>query len=512
MTNMFGQNLINWPAPAGYGITNMPVHLPTYWSLGDRHYTTNFGMATQHNIYNPGYDPKIYHLAQNAGAYAAFDPMLTSLIGNPSSFPFPGVNPSYMAPPSFGFGGADSPSNQTSAGNIHMNSVKTVYLPKLKSLVTDLETAMCEDGLSEKHQLMLQKQIDKANDLISRIETACTNKETTLEDATALQNEISTFQNQAGTIVSRINADIAKQKEAEIEEQAKKDTEMSEDAKKQIEEKTKKLSSEAADICRNIYLGCEGAGTDYDKLAVINNKLNKDNVVSVLRTWEEQKYNDNTGDKGGDNENPHSCAGLIETIFDEESWYNDNDECDGQTAGKPIKDATSSCGYVWNITCALEARAKELGLDTELSAQFTAIYDELDDTCVNQTLVQKSIKAIFDKLNEADAQNISETIAKEIQDKVDTDKKTETESKKSEVEASKKNALARALKSHFKLENDVNLSGNVQILFDDNGKFKAYKVEIEGISFEDANAMKIITDIEACGFDAKKLFYSGSVA
>lgn len=61
--------------------TMMP-NLPAYWSLGNRHWVSNFGGNIQHNIYPSGYSPLTYALAQGIGNpnhISQWNPMLIGL-------------------------------------------------------------------------------------------------------------------------------------------------------------------------------------------------------------------------------------------------------------------------------------------------------------------------------------------------------------------------------------------------------------------------------------------------
>ncbi len=455
-----GQELFNWPAPIGYGVTSMPVNLPAFFGMGDRYWSSNFGRETQHNIYSGGYDMLTYYLAKHP-EMAQTDPLLTQATG-------------FKLTPYSDFFAAE-------------------FANTLASLQAKLESILKSDKLNDSQRTRLQEQLNKVKSMKEKIEKAL-KKNPSVEECLNMKASIKKLAEEIGKVGSEIakeiedaaDADDDSDTDTDIDTDIDSDTDtdidndIDSDADDYIDTSdanpvSNKIKNEAIDICKNIYDGAVGSiGTDYTKIGAQGiDKLTKDNVITVLRYWADQ-YQPLSGD---DN--------IVETIFDEEMLWNTKE----------------NTGYIQKIFNALEARAKELKVYDKLAGQFTVAADELDDTFVNEKKVKTAFEIIFKTVEEAEiAHNKKEAVKvkadrkKQAKEKAKAEKEAKAKAKAEEKETKARETFLADMKDIWKDE-EAEISEKVQY---ENGKFK---VRIEGKDYS-ADSFKALADkIEKAGYD-----------
>lgn len=436
-----GSELFNYPAPAGYGVTSMPVDLPAYFGLGNRHWTSNFGFETQHNIYNGGYDYSVYFLAQNP-QLAQTDPLLTGLTG-------------FKVTP-------------------YANFFAPGFAKTLAALETTLESILKSDKLNDEQKSKLQEQLDKVKAMKEKVEKAL-EKNPSAQDCLNIKAELAKLNEEVNNTVSNITEEI----EAGDGNTPDSDLNLGANGVDEVEEVENPVSDEvkkeALSICENIYKGAIGkVGTDYDLIGAQGiDKLTKDNVVTMLRYWADQ-YKPLSGD---DN--------IIETIFDEEMLWNNK----------------TNTGYITKIFNRLEERAKELKVYDKLAGQFISAYDELDDTFVNEKVVKTAFETIFKAVeaaeiihNQKNSQKVKADEKKAEAQKAESEKKAKAEKEAQQKETKARETFLTDMKEIWKDEK-AEISEKVQY---ENGKFK---IRIEGKDYSADSFKELANKIQEAGYD-----------
>ena len=229
-------------------------------------------------------------------------------------------------------------------------------------------------------------------------------------------------------------------------------------------------------------MGC--TGTEYDTIKKGTNKINKDNVTTVLNMWQQQ-YQPSSGD-----------ANMIETLFDEEMFWNPSLH-KPENGRVKIENPENNMDIIWNIVVALDERAQELGIKNKLAGNFSVCYAELDDTFVDQSAVQNAVQTICAEVTKAEAAKAIEDAKTEQADKA----KAKAEAKKAEKEQ-KENQKAIEQQNQFR--NDMR-----EILGDDkaeistevkyeNGKFVR---RINGKNYYGKDYLELSNAIEKAGYD-----------
>ena len=338
---------------------NNTTNLPAFWSLGNRHWVSNWGGSLQNNIFPSGYSPLNYALGQgfgNPNHISQWNPMLIgfNLGGN------------MMTDPALTAQGNQSAYNF--GLSLALNSRVSSMLSTLTGIEAHISNILKSDKLDESQKQRLQAVLDEINALKEFV-SELAQTQLTQENVEAVQGQVLELTKKASQVAEEIIKEIQEASDgtdATEEEDDDDNTDgvsSDEAASSTTAANNAKAENEAVDICKNIYDGSIGcAGTKYDKIRAGVNAITKDNVTAVLNMWQEQ-YQPQSGD---DN--------MIETLFDEEMGWNNK----------------TNTGLITTIVQKLEERAKELGVRNQLAGQFAVAYDELDDTFVNEDKVKKA--------------------------------------------------------------------------------------------------------------------------
>lgn len=219
-------------------------------------------------------------------------------------------------------------------------------------------------------------------------------------------------------------AETAAEKKAKADaEAAKKAEEENEKAKKEATEAAKKKrEEEVADILKNLFDSMKMWGTDEEALKTAIGRINKDNVLEVLETWEKSEYAEKMGSKS-----------LIEVI-------------DGETNGIFWSDADE---YLKPIAAKLKERSDSEPANL-LAGAITSEFETKDVTKLYE-LVRAEQKA--DKIKDPidvriekqfeDKKAAEDKIKEKKQKAVEDAKKAEKDAKTDLDKANKLNALKK---------------------------------------------------------------------
>lgn len=382
---IYNNRLFNTPAPIGYGVTT-PQDLSSYFAMGDRFYTTNFGMSTQYGIFNGGYDPLVYKIAQNPGYYASTNPMLIGLTGN-------------------------TPIQGTS----FLDGIAADRLAKqapqiLAALENQLQQGLDSDKLTEEQKQKVQEKLNEVKELVEKFKTALNNPNVSAQELYALEEAMHKLKAEVGQLGQELAAAL-QSSSAQASQNTENDENPSE-VQAQVTADDKNIPESVLEsYCHGVEACIAGAGTDEDTLRTELQKLNKDNVVEVIKHWEETR--------GKHSENEGMIARILKDLNDGE-----------QKEMVPF------------IRDAFVARAEELGIYNEIKKEVAAVNQELLEERTfwgfnwlggqDDDVIKNNLMVIYDKIVAKEANNAAEVKQKE------DDKKAEAEAEK--VEAEKKEA------------------------------------------------------------------------
>lgn len=448
------EGLFNTPAPIGYGVTT-PQDLRSYFALGNRFYTTNFGMETQYNLFNPGYSPIAYHLAQN--------PQLAF------------TNPMLLGYNLDGMGAAPSvsmPSVPSVGGSAFSNIVKQRIAQQVPQTLAGLEKNLTEilknDKLNDEQKSRIQAKLDEIKALKNQIQTALSNESSTAQDLYALEAEVTKLQQE----ISQLGQTLAQEvQNAQASESSDNDanpsgsTDPADSTPGAADEQA--VKDEAAGIVGLIFDAVDGIGTKNDQLKNTVAQINKDNIVAVFDSW-----NENYKDKEGS---------LVKRIYDDEYWYNGGND------------------YVKHMVDVFEEKARELGLYSKLIKEFTTINSELTSFwSTNEEKVSQAMDKIHQTIKNAEASKADKAKAQADAKKAE-DAKKKAEAEKNEADKAKeaKDLFLADMREIWKDE-DAEISDKVKY---ENGKFK---VRIEGKEYYGSDFNELVKNIRNAGYDPEQ--------
>lgn len=449
-------------------------NLPAYFSLGNRYWVSNFGGSFQNNIYQSGYSPLTYALAQGFGSpnhISQWNPMLIGF----------NLGANMMTDPALTALGNQAAYNW--GVSIAMNSRLSSLLSTLTGYEAQISNIIKSDKLDDSQKQRLQEVLDEIQKLKEEIQNIKIDGNS-VERLEELQGKVLELTTSATKVAEEIIKEI-QEAEAEEAENADSDDDNDDDGTSGSEGGSSSSSSsssttaqneqsenEAVDICTKIYNGAMGPGTDYSQIREGINAITKDNVTAVLNMWQDQ-FQPNTGD---DN--------MIETIFDEEMFWNNS----------------TNTGLITTIVKKLEERAKELGIRNQLAGQFVVAYDELDDICVNEGKVKTAVMTILEAVTEAEGKADKKAIKDEKVDKAKAKadaKKAERQKKEAEKAEKQKTQFRDDMREILGDEN-AEVSEKVQY---ENGKFV---IRVEGKNYYGKDYLALAKALEKAGYDPAK--------
>lgn len=472
-------------------------NISAYQALGDRAFSVT-GLGGEKNIrfstLPDGYSNMTYKLfSQNANSnpngWCQWNPML---IGMP-------LNNGMATDPALIQQGNVAAANwgaQLSA-QYDFNSV----VQQLTGFQSQLTNILKSDKLNESQKQRLQAVLDKIDELVKQIQAKTQAGSLSTDEMKAYSKQISDVINKAAEVANDVMQEVQEAEDKKAEDADKADGSDKADDKKsdgksdsKVDDKTeagkkqKELDKNAVDICQGIYSALESKmfGTDYDKLKAGVVKINKDNVATVLNTWDKQYK--------------QSGKSLVQRLFDTEWVYNDS-LSDNAQEGQLISDpGKSNTNMIWNIVAALDQKAQALGIKTELGGQFATAYTQLRKTFIDQKAVVDAVaeiqKSVTEAENEASAKSSKEEIdgknkAEEANKKAEADKKEKAEKAKKEKEAK-----ALFLNDMREILGDDKAEVSDKVHYKD-GKFI---VRVEGVDYEASSYVELVKVLKQAGY------------
>lgn len=451
---IYNNRLFNTPAPIGYGVTT-PQDLSSYFAMGDRFFTTNFGMSTQYGIFNGGYDPLVYQIAQNPGYYASTNPMLIGLTGN-------------------------TPIIQGTSllGGIAADRLAQQAPQVLAALENQLQQGLDSDKLTDEQKQKVQEKLNEVKELVEKFRTALNNPNVSAQELYELENAMYKLKAEVGQLGQELAAALQSSAQASQNAENTENDENSSSAQSQITADDKKIPESVLEsYCHGVEACISGAGTDEDTLRTELQKLNKDNVVEVIKHWEE------TRGKHSDNE------GMIARILKD---LNDGEQKE----------------MVPFIRDALVARAEELGIYDEIKKEVAAVNQELLEERTfwgfnwlggqDDDVIKNNLMAIYDKIVAKEANNTASVKQKE------DDKKAKAEAEK--VEAQKKEAnKAQEAKDLF-LADMREILGDDKAEISDKVQYKdgKFTIRIMGKDYSGKDYNALAKAIKDAGFEPEQ--------
>ncbi len=478
---------------------NIYPNLPAYWALGDRASSiTGLGGNVNDTRYFPrptGYPSMTYSLATQEENFAPnglsqWNPMLIGVADLTQGM---STDPALMQ------------KGNASAWNWGFQQGLVCRLSAVVSNLNGLESqisgVMKSDKLTDAQKSKLQAILDKISRLKEQINKAASSGNLKTEDVEAIQGKVIELTKKASETAAAIskevqestgtdgadNADNADGADnASDSDETNSSGEVSSDTA--AGRKQKELNKEAVGICQDIYGGLEGKtfGTDYDKLKSGIVKINKDNVTSVLNAWDTQ-YSQNG-------------KSLVEKLFNTEWVYNDSldkNAKEGQLISNP---GHSNTNMIWNIVAALDKKAQELEIKTELGGQFATAYTQLRKTFIDEKAVQDAVATIQKAVTEAENKKLAEASNKEVSDKQKADaanKKNKAEEKE-KTENAKKETEAKKL--FLKDMRDILKDDNAEISNIVEYKDGEFVVRVEGQDYYGSTYKELANALKEAGY------------
>lgn len=372
---------------------------------------------------------------------------------------------------------------------------------QLTGFQSQLTNILKSDKLNESQRQRLQAVLDKIDELVKQVQAKSKAGALSTDEMKAYSKQISDVINKAAEVANDVMKEVqeAEDKKAEDADKAdgsdKADDEKSDgksdnkvDDKTEAGKKQKELDKNAVAVCQDIYSGLESKliGTDYDKLKAGVTKINKDNVATVLNTWDKQYR------KNG--------KSLVERLFDTEWVWNDklsNKAQEGQLISDP---GNSNTNMIWNIVASLDQKAQALDIKTELGGQFATAYTQLRKTFIDQKAVIDAVaeiqKAVTKAENEASAKSSKEEI--DGKNKAEAANKKAEAAKKEKAEKAKKEKEAKAL-----FLNDMReILGDDKAEISDRVQYKdgKFKVRVDGVDYEASSYVELVKVLKQAGY------------
>ena len=449
---------------------NNAINLPAFWSLGNKHWVSNWGGSLQSNIFPSGYSQLNY----------ALGPVLKKR-------PLARRDQKTCLTVSFNLGGnmmtdpaLTAQGNQTAYNwglSLGLNTRVSSLLSTITGIEAQISNILKSDKLDESQKQRLQDVLDQIQKLKEEIQNVKVNVNS-VEYIEELQGKVLELTKTASKVAEEIIKEIKEAQETEETEEdenddSNDDVSSDEAASSSTAADNAKAENEAVEICKNIYDGSIGCvGTDYDKIRAGVNAITKDNVTAVLNMWQDQ-YQPQSGD---DN--------MIETIFDEEMFWNND----------------TNTGLITTIVKKLEERAKELGVRNELAGQFAVAYDELDDTFVNEGKVKEAVMTILEKVTEAENKADKKAVKAEKSDRA----KEKADAKKAEND---KKAAEKAEQRKNQFRDDMReILGDDKAEVSDKVKYENNKfvIRIEGKNYYGKDYLELAKALEKAGYEPAK--------
>lgn len=451
--------------------------------------------------YYSGLEP---FLACNMNTLGRFNPMLYGII-NPNS-----TNP--MMDPLARLGIQNAMQMGATQAKIDMTSMAAASANNaLNSMISQLSAVLQSDKLNEsqksrvnaliekikKVQQDLQSVMSKLN--ASNIDEVKSNVEKIQQQILDLQKEASDLadaiakelQDEAGSASSNDDATDGTDDNSGSSnggasgagDSTGTDVESEYDADGRPSSLAKPTSREVQDICLAFADGISAwYGTDDEKFEAAVTSIDESNVVEVMARWKESF--------AGSGNRFSQDSSFIESFL----W--DADASQKEVLGKHILDM-------------LVKRAELNGLD--VTREEANVRAELSAIVTNNDKVQENIEAIYNKIVAKEAQNASQVKNKEAKaEKEDANKKAQakrnedakkaqTAKKQAEVIAREKATFIKDIQDCTGRDDIKELPEGVEIVKDENGNFKGFKIRIKGKDYFGKDYLALVGALEEAG-------------
>ena len=472
---------------------NIYPNIPAYWALGDRASSiTGLGGNVNDTRYftrPTGYNPMVYSLAtqnENLGtnSISQWNPLLVGI----------DLTQGMSTDPALIQKGNQMAFNWGYQQGLVCRLANT--LTDLSNVESQIAEVMKSDKLTEAQKQRLQAILDRISAYKEKISKMASSGNLTGEDVSAANNQVKELIGKASETASEISKEIQERANADKADGAS-DTDDADDAAAdssnpaadtEVAKKQKETEKKAVDICQDFYSGTVGSSfrADYNKINNGLKQVTKENVATVLNTWDKQYA------KNG--------KGLIETLFNQEWCWNDSLDKNAKPGQKIANPGKSNVNIIWNIVATLDQRAQDLGIKTKLAGQFAVAYDELDDTCVDEKAVQDAVATIQAEITKAEQAADTKAANKEVSDKTKaeaTDKKNKTEEKQKTENAKKENEAKNLFLSDMReiLKDDkAQISDKVEY------KDGEFVIRVEGKNYYGQDYLELANALKEAGY------------
>ncbi len=464
-------NLKNFTGDKGKMFYTMPMlnnymmpNLPAYWSLGNRHFVTNFAGSYQHGLYPDSHSPFVYSLAQgfqNPNHISMWNPLLI------------GFNT--------GEGMTTNPA-LTAAGNQSAYNAGLAYAAKsrisslistLTSYESQIKNIIKSGKLDEAQEQRLQTILDEIAALKEHISNM-SGEQISIETIEAAQGVVIELIKKASETAQGIIQELqeAAQEEADNVSGAGSsdgtdDISGISDVDESGATTNPEIKDEAAGIVGLIYDSVAGPGTKNSQLKQTIAQINCDNITAVFDAWNEN-YKDNEGS-------------LVKRIYDDEYWINGGND------------------YVKHMVDAFEEKARELGIYPRLIKEFTTVNSELTAFWnTSERKVSDAMDKIHQTIKQTQADKFSEAKAERDRQKAEAEaRKAEAQRKEAERIAMKKSQFVADMRE---ILGDDKAQVSEDVRYENN----TFVIRIKGKNYYGKNYLELAKAIEKSGYDPAK--------
>lgn len=456
-----GNNTMSFNTPIiGYPATKAPINLPAFWALGNQSWTSNYGMRKQYNTYPSYASPIDTFLAHNMDTIGAFNPMLYGIVQpqNNNMMSEVGLKNSYAS----GF-----QQGQMMRASITLGECASA----LSSMASQLENILESDELNDSQKARIKALLAKVEAAQERLErlteklASSSDANVVIKTITKFQEEVLALQKERSELGKKITEEIKTGKPSddadEVDGEDDADgTDGADDAdtgkigddgrpakyKKTKDRDIQNICLDFSDaINKTTWFGlCPG--TDDKKFNETIASLEEDNIIEVMENWKEKFC-------GPGSPNPDDKNFLDSFLYD----------ADHEQKAKLGK-------YMLDL---LVARAEANGLDVKLEE--AAARKELNSSVIYNDVVERNIMAIYDKITKKETENKTKIASgEEVGGQKPDNKKYEEE-----INKAKEQFLAD-MKECLDRDDIKELPSKLEVVKDDKGKFKGFKIRIKG--------------------------------
>lgn len=477
--------MFNFPI-AGYPITKAPVNLPAFWSLGNRGWVSNYGMETQYNLF-PSYASDLEtFLAHNVDTLGTTNPMLYGIVnannGKNDLLSQQGI----FAAAQQGF--SQGLMIRASVAVERANSA-------LNSMASQLENILSSDKLDDSQKARIQALLDKVNAAQKRLQeltqefSQTSDPQNVLKALTNFQQEVLALQKEGSELAKEISEEIKNNTSSSstsdsTDSTTENTTNNTSDGKDKYDEngrpaslqkpsdrEIKNICLEFADAIGKKYLGFI-AGTDDEKFNTAVAALDEHNIIEVMKYWKENFCG---AGKQYDNDRNFIDSFLLDADADQKVKL-----------GRHILDT-------------LVKRAELNGID--VTAEEAMLRKELNSSVyIDNDVFEKYIEAIYTKITEKEAQNAQSVKDKKTETKkAENDKKIEADKKRAEKVEEMKQQFIQDMKECLERDDIKELPSGVEVVKDDKGNFKGFKIRIKGKDYFGKDYLALTEALEKDG-------------